>query len=62
MNCPECGKEFDPADRAGPTTQFGSEQQIIYCSEQCKRRAGNRRSYQRHREERIAAVKRRRKQ
>lgn len=60
--CPECGRQFDPADRATAITNAGAESQIVYCSVTCKRKAGNRRSYQRHRRERIDAVLRRRKQ
>lgn len=62
MKCPECGKTFDPADRASATTPEGSMEQIVYCSVQCKRKAGNRRSYQRNREKRITSVLARRKQ
>ena len=54
--CPECGRQFDPADRASSTANPGSEAQIVYCSITCKRKAGNRRNYHRHREERIAAM------
>lgn len=61
QTCPECGKTFDPADRATPLTQEASAIQIIYCSVACKRKAGNRRSYQRNKEKRIAAVLKRRK-
>lgn len=60
LACPECGKRFDPADRASAITQEGSEAQIVYCSVTCKRKAGNRRSYQRNKEKRIAAVLKRR--
>lgn len=56
LKCPECGKEFDPANRATAITNPGAEAQIVYCSVRCKRRAGNRRDYQRHRAERIDAV------
>lgn len=45
---PACGKEFDPADRAGPTTPEASVRQIIYCSPGCKRQTGNQRYYQAH--------------
>ena len=61
QTCPECGNRFDPADRATAITNDGAQAQIVYCSVACKRKAGNRRSYQRHREERIAAVLKRRK-
>lgn len=60
MICPECGKRFDAADRATAITNDGAAAQIVYCSVVCKRKAGNRRSYQRHREQRIAAVLERR--
>lgn len=56
--CPECGKRFDAADRASPTTPEGSAEQIVYCSVTCKRKAGNRRNYQRHRQERLEKAKR----
>lgn len=59
--CPECSKGFDPADRAASTANAGSEAQILYCCIACQRRARNRRNYQRHREERIAAVIQKRK-
>lgn len=47
--CPECGREFDPADRMTPTAIEASAVQIVYCSVRCKRRSGNRRYYGRHR-------------
>lgn len=59
--CPKCGKQFDPADRATPLTPEASVVQIVYCSVDCKRRAGaNRRDYERHKRQRIDAVLRRR--
>lgn len=61
QTCPECGKQFDPADRASAITPDGSTEQIIYCSVACKRKAGNRRSYERNKEKRIAAVLKHRK-
>ena len=61
MICPECGREFDPADRATAVTNPGAEAQIVYCSVRCKRRAGNRRDYKRHKRQRIEAVIDRRK-
>lgn len=60
MICPECQKLFDPADRATAITNAGAEAQIVYCSVACKRRAGNRRDYERHKRQRIDAVLRRR--
>ena len=57
QQCPECKKIFDPADRATPITPEASATQIVYCSVECKRKAGNRRNYQRHREERLAKAK-----
>lgn len=57
QTCPECGKRFDPADRATAITTPGSFEQIVYCSVTCKRKAGNRRNYQRHRTERLAKAK-----
>ena len=54
--CPECGKQFDPADRMQPHTPEASAEQIRYCSVTCKRKAGNRRNYQRHKEERLAKL------
>ena len=57
MQCPECGRQFDPADRATAITNDGAEAQIIYCSVKCKRKAGNRRNYQRHRQERLEKAK-----
>lgn len=61
QTCPECGKKFDPADRATAITNPGAEAQISYCSVTCKRKAGNRRDYQRHKEQRIQSVLTRRK-
>lgn len=49
--CANCKREFNTADRAGPTTHRGSEIQILYCSVRCKRQAGNRRYYKNHQEE-----------
>ncbi len=43
QTCPECGKRFDPSDRASALTNAGAEAQILYCSVQCQRRARNRR-------------------
>jgi heme exporter protein D len=57
--CPECGKQFDLADRATTLTPEASVVQIIYCSVKCKRSAGNRRNYQRHRQARLDAAKKR---
>ena len=57
QTCPECKRQFDPADRAGPTTPEASTEQIIYCSVKCKRSAGNRRNYERHRDKRLAKAK-----
>lgn len=51
QTCPECNTKFRSADRASPTANEGSVNQIIYCSMACKRRANNRRHYQRHRDE-----------
>ena len=48
MICPNCGREFDPADRASCTANAGSIAQIRYCSRRCKRQAGNRRYYTKH--------------
>lgn len=59
QQCPECGTTFDPANRATSVTQEASLVQIVYCSEKCKRRAGNRRNYQRHRQQRLDAAKKR---
>ena len=52
QTCPECGKPFESANRATAITNPGAEAQIVYCSETCKRKAGNRRSYKRNRETR----------
>lgn len=57
--CPKCGKQFDPADRATPLTPEASVVQIVYCSVDCKRRAGNRRNYERHKAERLEKAKQR---
>jgi C4-type Zn-finger protein len=46
MTCPVCQRQFDPANRAGPTTPEGSIVQMRYCSEQCARKAENARYYQ----------------
>lgn len=48
--CPNCGTEFDPADRASPNATDGSVNQMIYCSWKCKQAVANRRYYQRHRD------------
>lgn len=61
MKCPECGKEFDPANRVGPTTAPGSEAQVRFCSEKCARRSENRRHYAAHKDKiksRVAANQR----
>lgn len=47
--CPVCGRTFDPAGRAQPTARAGAIAQIVYCSDTCKRKKGNKRHYSRHR-------------
>lgn len=59
MECPECSKLFDPADRATAITNDGAEAQIVYCSVKCKRKAGNRRNYERHKDQRLKKAKER---
>lgn len=46
QKCQNCGKNFDPADRATSTATEGAVQQIKYCCEKCARSAENRRAYQ----------------
>lgn len=56
LTCPQCNQKFQLANRAKPDTPPGSEAQIIYCSVACKRKAGNRRYYEEHRQEVISKV------
>ena len=56
LTCPVCRTVFDPADRAAPGSNDSNLEQMIYCSERCQRKARNRRNYERHKQDRIAAV------
>lgn len=45
MICANCGREFNPANRASPASSSSAMNQMRYCSMRCKRQAGNRRFY-----------------
>jgi len=46
--CANCGKRFDPADRAAVDANTAALDEIKYCSETCARSAENRRYYKAH--------------
>lgn len=48
MKCQECEAEFKREERVSPTALAGALESVRYCSDECKRVAGNRRYYQRH--------------
>lgn len=45
----ECKREFRRADRVSSTALPGALPSVRYCSDRCKRQAGNRRYYLAHR-------------
>ena len=58
MQCPVCGRDFDPADRTATHAHAGDLDRIKYCSETCARRAENRRYYQAHKASTIKRARR----
>jgi len=55
--CANCGKRFDPADRAAVDANTAALDEIKYCSETCARSAENRRYYKAHKKKKQKTTK-----